>query len=522
MPTFLCYDLKGIQSFIFAVPRLRYVIGGSAIVDQFDRRVAPELGGDAHVFSAGGRGTFSCQSQEEAERLRDELVSRAHEVGLDIAFGIDVDFARASNEAREVHPFVPLDLTGEPCVASGLYPVAVGKGAGYREDRRGVHPVVWRRVQLQGDRGLEARVFGAAIRLPPPLAGHTLRFFSSVDATDDDDDAVADGRAGAAAIGGRNRWAVVAMDGNDMGSQFRTFFQTKPSTEATVDWIRRVSHAMDRCTLAACVSGIEAVLAAWVDSPGFDRAAIEVRGELVLPIRPLVVGGDDIVVLVHPAFALDFVRAATRRFQQASAEAHTREQPLWVATNGAISISAGVLWTPVTMPLATAISYAESLLASAKWHGRQRRAPGSAAPACIDWESVTEGLLDTPAARRQRELRFHDGDLGQDVVLTRRPYTVEDLREVEELADQYARERVPRSLCHSLLPSLRAAFDDRLTFAARIAKRHAFIADHLRETAEGGSRRSRWRVDRRPNGSVERSTDLLDAMLILQESRRIS
>ena len=36
MSRYLCYDVKGIQSFIFKIPKLKYIIGGSALVDIFD------------------------------------------------------------------------------------------------------------------------------------------------------------------------------------------------------------------------------------------------------------------------------------------------------------------------------------------------------------------------------------------------------------------------------------------------------------------------------------------------------
>ncbi|MEA2061393.1 MAG: hypothetical protein U9P10_12985 [Thermodesulfobacteriota bacterium] len=43
MGIYLCYDVKGIQSYIFKIPKLKYIIGGSALIDQFDKETVKNL-----------------------------------------------------------------------------------------------------------------------------------------------------------------------------------------------------------------------------------------------------------------------------------------------------------------------------------------------------------------------------------------------------------------------------------------------------------------------------------------------
>ncbi|MFO0695989.1 MAG: hypothetical protein U0230_20670 [Polyangiales bacterium] len=536
---FLCYDVKGIQSYVFAVPRLRYIVGGSALLDDFDRRVVPEIAPAAHVYSAGGKGAFVVGSADEARRIRERLVREAHARGFDIAFGLASEFSTAANEARDLVPFVPASLDGEPCAASGLYPVPPGEGQGFREDARGVHPVVWKRIRAHGERTADsltdrlvrgtpdATAEGLSVTLPDALRGRSARFFSTVtpgEEGDDDDE----GRAGARSIGARNRWAIVAMDGNDMGAQYRAFFAEPRAPHDQVRWLRALAGAVDRCTTGACVAGIEAVLGRWardLSSQELERTTTR-TGSVVLPIRPLVVGGDDLIVLVHADHAMAFVKAAAARFEVLAERSDREAGGLFVGTGGRITLSAGVLYAPVSLPLSTAIPYAESLLASAKKGGRARReASGPTkpipAPACVDWESVTEGLLDTPAARRQRELRFRDADLGEVVELTERPFAIADLGGLEELADELS--RLPRSLQQSVREGLSMPYHERCAFVARLGKRGAVkaLVERLDEPAEPLAERrrrgSRWR--RAANGL--RTTDLLDALLLVQESRRM-
>ena len=62
------------------------------------------------------------------------------------------------------------------------------------------------------------------------------------------------------------------------------------------------------------------------------------------------------------------LRIANEKYADDGKDAKKKE--LWVATNGELTISAGILYAPVTLPLSEAIDYAESLLASAKSKGR--------------------------------------------------------------------------------------------------------------------------------------------------------
>ena len=123
---YLCYDVRGIQQFIFSVPKLKYVVGASLLIHEFDESAGRKLlkslnmPEEALIFCGGARGTFKCDSQGAAEKLRDALVSEASNIGLDLRIGIDPDISEATRGADQLYPFVPESLEGEPCRASGL------------------------------------------------------------------------------------------------------------------------------------------------------------------------------------------------------------------------------------------------------------------------------------------------------------------------------------------------------------------------------------------------------------------
>jgi len=503
---YLCYDLKGIQSFIFAVPRVRYICGGSALIDRFDRETVPSIriDGVQHIFSGGGKGAFYCNDAAAAQRLQHTLVAKAHADGLSICFGCNSDYTEAAHVTDSSYPFLPHpgELDGHPCQESGLYPVSHGQ----------IHPIISKRVFQKGDR--IDRWFERELSVNE----HHV-FFHDVAQNS------SEGMFGCEALGARNRWAVIVMDGNNMGDQHRMALE-RLDRDHFITWLSRMSKDLHDCCRESCRQAIETVVNKWLKD---DKSKSEVArakmddGTTILPIRPLLVGGDDMIILCHVRYAFDFVRTACARFEALSKEKAIAAQQegiaLWPATGGTITLTAGVLFAPVSLPLASALNYAELLLASAKNKGR-KHPHGKPAPACIDWESVTEGIIDTPQARRQRELVFFDNDINERITLTRRPYEIAELGQLFELMRSYA--NVPATIRHQVLPGLRAGYWDRQVFVARLGKRDNPLVKDLEETK---SSQGRWKPDNYLSSGEEkkgRVTDVIDALLLMEEDARMS
>lgn len=520
---FVSYDIRAIQSFIFRVPKLKHISGGSAMVDEFDREIAPRLGREHNcdvILSAGGKGCFGCPTASAAEQLQRALVIEAHKFGMDIRLGDEPTFEGASKNATRCHSFMPDGLDGEPCELSGLFPVAGG----------GTHSSIVKRAATRGTprhRRFETELLDSTNELGA-LAGRPFRFLSHV-SQEGERGADRVGDAGLAALGQRHRWAVITMDGNDMGRQHAA---ARARDADPIAWVTQMSRALDHCCKTAVRAGLREVVSRWSSSlSAAERAECTVvdddgdpMGELVIPFRPLLVGGDDIVVLCHAHYAFDFVQKATAAWEAESQKPFGDFKParLWPATGGAITISSGVLFCPVNLPLHTAIAYSETLLALAKGRGRVAEADMRPSSACIDWESVTESVLDHPEHRRRRELEFKDADDGnKHIRLTKRPYTMDDFRELYESAGVRSGaahatgvRALARSVRASLLPAMRQAQADRLLTALRLGKRDNF-AEIVRGTGESRKGVLGWSfVD------GKHTVGLLDAVSILEECER--
>lgn len=530
---YLTYDIKSIQRVIFGVPKLKTIIGASGLIAAFDHEVQAFVRDGQLVFTGGGGGAFQLDNEAEAEMLRDRLLAKAREIGADLRIGMNESYSQAKQN-DVLYPFCPDELDGEPCDMSGLWPV--GENSAWKRDPK-VHALIGRRKdEAKHDRLGKELLEDMEDTLPEPLLGRRLQFFKTIvtDPEDASDEVEAD--AGAAALGNRSRYAVVAMDGNDAGqlhlvAERFVRDENHPWTEdQRSEWLQRMSRALQRCTRQAFLFALSKVLAAWANSltdAELKKCIYKDQGDeiCVLPFRPIILGGDDVILLCHTEYALEFVQHMHEEFSRQTRQASQEAKPelLWLPDHDNLTISAGILYVKATFPLHMAIPYAESLLGSAKGTYRPEK-PDEQTPAAIDWDSITDSLIDSPTDRRNRELRFLDSELGCEVRLTRRPYLLEpgergpDIQDLIELKEKL-RKRVSTSMQSKILPGLRDVWSQRVRFIASVAKNHEVLKEELWEGDE--SLGASWHP-RDPKDAPIRMTSLPDALLLLEEDHRSS
>ena len=359
----------------------------------------------------------------------------------------------------------------------------------------------------------------------------TLVFFRNVTPdSGDSKEELDEATASASALGNRNRWAVVCMDGNDMGLQIKkTLDQKGQQPPETTNWFRNFSKSLAECTEEAFKAALVNVVGQWFEKErdNLESYCFQLNGQnyLVLPFRPLILGGDDVTILCHGSYARAFVEQMSREFERISKEKAAKIPGLWPATNDKLTISGGVLFCKTSFPLAMAIEYADALLANAKGSFRTKKQEGEPTPAAVDWETVTETLVDSPTERRRREMMFHDPDLGGlEIHLTQKPYTLEELNdlnnnEMRKLKDERTEEiKLPRSLRSNLLNALHQPWSLRAMFLASIGKRHKELTEYLEENPDDSQTGSWWTNDE----EGVRKTRVIDAITLLDEETRMT
>ncbi|MDO5581750.1 MAG: hypothetical protein Q4G69_11525 [Planctomycetia bacterium] len=349
----------------------------------------------------------------------------------------------------------------------------------------------------------------------------------------DDDKRLA--QAADAALGNRNRRAVLSMDGNDMGCQFREFEKSKPDDAAKKKWMTEMSANLRYCTRNAFCDGLIRAITLWWEEAKADADLIfsfERASTYVLPFRPLILGGDDILCLCHCSFALSMARTIIDRFEKISRELngdykknHPSSNDLWPGTSGKLTISAGIAYTGITLPLSLSIPYAENLLGSAKGKYRKEKGEKEPTPAAVDWESITETMIDSPADRRRRDLTFIDKDINTEIILTQRPFRI-DPKENEITLDDVKRlkeelEKMPRSVLTDLMTVLTLPWGERVARLAAMAVQNPKILDWLDEGINAKEKfGSCWKIQQNGEKTI-RSNWFLDALMLLEEEKRM-
>lgn len=202
-------------------------------------------------------------------------------------------------------------------------------------------------------------------------------------------------------LGGEgSKVALICMDGNDLGKLFDTRLGQgdADSLGQFISGMKELSKKVEECNRAAFKYACER-LASYEAAHNPKKG-----GVVVMPLRPLVMGGDDITIIARADIALAFVDLFTRKFDEAGKEAK-------------LSLGIGMVVMDSSYPFAKAFPLAESLQDSAKKLTRNME-PGKR-PSSIDYLVLTEDVENDIEAVRQRLFTCPSGE-----ILTGKPFVI--------------------------------------------------------------------------------------------------
>jgi len=133
-----------------------------------------------------------------------------------------------------------------------------------------------------------------------------------------------------------------------------------------------------------------------------------------VPVRPLMLAGDDLVLVCDAAYALRFVVEFCRR-----AEELTADVPDGCGTPRKVTFGAGIAIVPYKFPFHRAHDLAEQLAQNAKRIYRRDASLSSTERSVVDWVAVTESWSDDIDLVRREQYTQPDG-----YRLTAKPYPV--------------------------------------------------------------------------------------------------
>lgn len=409
MPVLTGIDVLGVQRYVFASNRLRDAVAASWLVHWATAADGALQGNGGDVLLAsGGNAILRFDDIESARdfvarytrRLYDKApgleVAVAHRVfdhgSLASALGhLQIDLARAKLERVPSTPQLGLSVTAS-CRITGL----PATGVDPQDARLPLSRMVlrWRDPEVS-QRAME--------RWNAFVPGDTrFAFPAKVDDM---------GRT----RGDTSLVGVVHIDGNGLGEQIarwqsgcvgasRSDDEVESELRAWATSLDDAGHRALRAVVDRVTGAIddEARIVGAIPDLGFDLRRED--GKVLLPLRPILLGGDDMTFICDGRLALHLAEVALDSF--------TGEIP----HIGAVSACAGVALVPPHTPFDRTRELAEALCASAKARRRDETDSGS----WIDWHIGAPRPGESVAHLRRRAFAARLDD--QQLVLTCRPY----------------------------------------------------------------------------------------------------
>lgn len=206
----------------------------------------------------------------------------------------------------------------------------------------------------------------------------------------------------------KNDWiAVIHADGNGLGQVVQKIGKNRKA-------FKEFSRNLDAATKAAAQCAYLDVFMKFADKE-------------LTPIRPIVLGGDDLTVICRADLALEYVTAFMDAF----------EKEAKLKTDQELTACAGIAYIKSSFPFYYGYGLAESLCGEAKKDAKKDLKEGEFAPSCLMFHKVQDSFTEDYASIVERELTGKDGYtmkhgpyyLHEDHAISKGRWTIDKLKE---------------------------------------------------------------------------------------------
>lgn len=172
---------------------------------------------------------------------------------------------------------------------------------------------------------------------------------------------------------GSEKVAFIHIDGNDLGKRFRQELENISDKETDEDKTGQKSSSEDRYQNAINVIKTMSALSNTVKettTAAFKKGLSEClkhtrstdsKGKLLVPARPLVLGGDDVTVVIRADLALYFIDAFVKEFERYSNQELGKKDP-----KDKLTVGVGMVVCPTGYPFLKAFDLSEELVKNSK------------------------------------------------------------------------------------------------------------------------------------------------------------
>ena len=171
-----------------------------------------------------------------------------------------------------------------------------------------------------------------------------------------------------------NDWlAIIHADGNGLG-------QVVQRVGHDLEQYRTFSRELDRATERAA-------------NDAFGEIEEEMGGTYLL--RPIVLGGDDMTVIISGRLAIDYATAFIRHFEDHTGEGALGQILLQETGMNRLTACAGVAFIKSSYPFHYGYRLAEELCGVAKREAKRLRGEGESVPACLMYHKVEDSYVQS-------------------------------------------------------------------------------------------------------------------------------
>lgn len=414
MPEIYLYGaaVQGIQGFIFQTNTLKDIVGASELVNLICTKMFKECVGsgwkDARkIMTAAGNVKYKFTSREECERVVREFPKKVMQAapGITISQAVvritDYDTSKfkeyidALEKKLRAQRNKPAKSTTIGCMGilrsrqTGLPVVEEEKNEDGSIEYLDDSTQKKRHLKKIAELGLCESAFGTQVRqdVYPKDVGKMC---------------------------GKNSWlAVIHADGNGLGQ----IIQNIGDEEAI---FKTFSRELDKATKTAALSAYHELL----------KMDNELNGE-VIPIRPIVLGGDDFTIICRGSIAMDYVTAYLRNFEESTGKMMEdinkmlKEKGKPKRYDG-LTACAGIAFIKSNYPFYYGYNLAEALCSEAKKDAKskKRKREDGQSRSCLMFHKVQDSFITDYADIERRELTPIEG-----YTYKFGPYYLEDMKD---------------------------------------------------------------------------------------------
>ena len=382
-------SVQGIQGFIFQTNQLEYISGASELVENICTKLFEEVVGKAAfnkknvVIQAAGNVKYVFDSRKDCAnvvlRFPRKVLEAAPGITFSqavVAFSDDNDFHNAINaleqklKAQRNRQQPPLEMGMLGCQRD----TRTGLPAIETEGNKLIDAATnAKRRAAKGHRLLVKCLWGDERNKPADFKLTETRDFHQ--------------------LKGDNDWvAIVHIDGNGLGNVVQHLGKDR-------ERFNLFSQLLDKATTKAANEAFQCLC---------DRFEIDLDK---LPLCPVVLGGDDLTVIIRGEFALPYAEKFIETFEQETGKADMKAL-LKDAGMTCLTACGGIAYIKVSFPFFYGYNLAEDLCKAAKDDAKAKDATN--VPSCLMFHKVQDSFVRGYSDIRKRELDINSRKKNDD------------------------------------------------------------------------------------------------------------